>query len=86
MFDLDEKKMTDVVSSFQIPVKPQILTDMQSVVSEAEPDMDHIAQIISRDVGLSSAILKIINSPFWSWTTRNLTQSSGLFVEKPLEH
>lgn len=70
MFDLDNKKMAEVVSSFQIPVKPQVLTDMQSVTAEAEPDMDHIAQIISRDVGLSSAILKIINSPFYGMNRR----------------
>lgn len=65
MFDLDDTKMKEVVSSFQIPVKPQILTDMQSLLTEAEPDMDRIAKLISSDVGLSSAILKIINSPFY---------------------
>jgi HD-like signal output (HDOD) protein len=70
MFDLDDKKMKEVVSSFQIPVKPQILTDMQSLLTEVEPDMDMIAKLISSDVGLSSAILKIINSPFYGMNRR----------------
>jgi len=65
MFDLDEKKMKEVVSSFQIPVKPKILTDIQSLLTKAEPDMGMLAKLISSDVGLSSAILKIINSPFY---------------------
>ncbi|MBL4832708.1 MAG: HDOD domain-containing protein [Pseudomonas sp.] len=65
MFNLDNKKMAEVVSSFQIPVKPQILTDMQLLLDEVEPDIDSIAVLISNDVGLSSAILKIINSPFY---------------------
>jgi len=65
MFNLDNKKMASVVSSFQVPVKPQILTDMQLILDEDEPDIDSIASLISSDVGLSAAILKIINSPFY---------------------
>jgi HD-like signal output (HDOD) protein len=65
MFDVDSKKMEEVVSSFQIPVKPQVLTDMQSLLTEQEPDMGRLATLVSSDVGLSSAILKIINSPFY---------------------
>ena len=70
MFDLDDKKMAEVVSSFQIPVKPQILTDMQFVLDETEPDMDALAILVSSDVGLSAAILKIINSPFYGMNRR----------------
>ena len=65
MFNLDNKKMASVVSGFQIPVKPQILTDMQLLLDDVEPDIASIAILISSDVGLSAAILKIINSPFY---------------------
>lgn len=65
MFDLDEEKMASVVSSFQVPVKPQILTDLQQLLDDEEPNIDQIALLISGDVGLSAAILKIINSPFY---------------------
>tara|TARA_R110001583_G_scaffold194591_1_gene365865 strand:- start:1 stop:288 length:288 start_codon:yes stop_codon:yes gene_type:complete len=57
--------MASVVASFQIPVKPQILIDMQILLDEVEPNIASIADLISNDVGLSSAILKIINSPFY---------------------
>jgi len=70
MINLDNKKMASVVSSFQIPVKPQILTDMQLLLDEVEPDIESIANLISNDVGLSSAILKIINSPFYGMNRR----------------
>jgi len=73
VFNLDDKQMADVVSGFQIPVKPQILADMQSVLSEEEPDIDSIAILISNDVGLSAAILKIINSPFYGMN-RNISE------------
>lgn len=65
MNNLDDKKISAVVSSFQIPVKPQILTELQSLLDEVEPDIDKVAKLISTDVGLSSSILKIINSPFY---------------------
>ncbi|OUR81122.1 hypothetical protein A9Q75_08335 [Colwellia psychrerythraea] len=70
MINLDNKKMASVVSSFQIPVKPQILTEMQLLLDEEEPDIESIADLISNDVGLSSAILKIINSPFYGMNRR----------------
>lgn len=65
MFTLDEEKMNTVVSSFQIPVKPDILTEIQDIINVAEPNIDLVASTISKDVGLSSSILKIINSPFY---------------------
>jgi len=65
MIELDNKKMAHVMSSFQIPVKPEILTEIQEIMKENEPNIEKIAYIISSDVGLSAAILKIINSPFY---------------------
>lgn len=65
MINLDNRKMASAISSFQIPVKPQILTDMQLLLDEVEPNIESVAGLILNDVGLSSAILKIINSPFY---------------------
>lgn len=65
MIEIDNKKLAAVVSSFQVPAKPQILTDIQALMAEDEPSIDKIAELISSDVGLSSAILKIINSPLY---------------------
>lgn len=65
MIEIDNKKLASVVSSFQVPAKPQILTKIQSLMADDEPSIDKIAELISSDVGLSSAILKIINSPLY---------------------
>ena len=70
MINLDNKKMASVVSSFQIPVKPRILADLQLLLDKVEPDIDRVADLISSDVGLSSAILKTINSPFYGLSRR----------------
>ncbi len=62
--------MREVVSSFQIPVKPEILNSIQTLMADDEPDMGILSNLISSDVGLSSAILKIINSPFYGMNRR----------------
>ena len=63
MFELDNAKMAQVVSSFQIPIKPELLSYMQKLMEEEEPNIEQIAELIASDIGLSAAILKIINSP-----------------------
>lgn len=70
MFNLDEKKMAQVISSFHVPVKPKILTEIDKLMNEEEPDIEAISQLISSDVGLSAAILKIINSPLYGMNRR----------------
>lgn len=57
--------MASVVSSFQVPVKPKALIKMQKIMDEEEPDINLVAALISSDIGLSSSILKIINSPYY---------------------
>jgi HD-like signal output (HDOD) protein len=70
VFDLDNNKLAEVVSSFQIPVKPEILSHLEELIRKDEPDIEQIAGLISSDVGLSAAILKIINSPFYGMNRR----------------
>ncbi len=65
LIDLDNKMLAAAVSSFQVPAKPQILIEIQALMAEELPDIDKVALLISSDVGLSSAILKVINSPLY---------------------
>ena len=41
----------------------QDLQKMQEEMAKADPDMRRIAQIIGQDVGLTLAVLKMVNSP-----------------------
>ena len=62
--------MAAVVSSFQVPVKPKLLSEIDALMAEKEPNIDDIANLISSDVGLSATILKIINSPLYGMNRR----------------
>jgi len=60
---ISTQEVASIFSSFHIPAKPQILTEIQAELDKLEPDIMAIADLITQDVGLSAAILKIINSP-----------------------
>jgi len=48
-----------------IPPRPAILINLQKRMDEEYPDIIRIAGLISRDVGLSAAVLKNVNSAFF---------------------
>ncbi len=58
------------MSGFQVPVKPEILSSIDKLMADKEPDIKAIASLISSDVGLSASILKIINSPLYGMNRR----------------
>ena len=70
LFDLDERKMAEVVAGFQVPVRPEILSEIDNLMNEKDPNIEAVANLISSDVGLSSTILKIINSPLYGMNRR----------------
>ena len=65
MIYIDDKVIEEVASGFHIPVKPEILTELQHVMSKRESNIFDEASVIAKDVGLSSAILKTVNSSFF---------------------
>ncbi|GLX86430.1 hypothetical protein tloyanaT_26830 [Thalassotalea loyana] len=42
MINLTEDKINEITSSYQVPVKPDILTEIQSLAAEDEPDITQI--------------------------------------------
>ncbi|MCJ8170354.1 HDOD domain-containing protein [Pseudomonas sp. A3.4] len=48
-----------------MPPQPQIMVDLQMEQVMPDPDLRTIAKLISQDPGLSGALLKIVNSPFF---------------------
>jgi len=63
MFVVNEQVLSDVNKNFIIPPKPQILDDLDRLARQNEPSLMAAADIVAKDVAISSAILKIVNSP-----------------------
>lgn len=65
MVELSSDQLEGILKGIKVPPQPQIMVDLQMEQAMPEPDMGHIADLISRDVGLSGSILKTVNSPFY---------------------
>ncbi|WP_425918125.1 HDOD domain-containing protein [Pseudomonas sp. GWSMS-1] len=53
-----------------MPPQPQIMVDLQMEQVMPDPDLRAIAKLISQDPGLSGALLKLVNSPFFGLANR----------------
>ncbi len=70
MIELDEDEISKIKEGFFIPSKPEILTQIQKVISSDDPKVAVLADIIAKDIGLASAILKTINSPVFGFNRK----------------
>ncbi|WP_174553361.1 HDOD domain-containing protein [Pseudomonas frederiksbergensis] len=53
-----------------MPPQPQIMVDLQMEQYMPDPDLEVIAKLISQDPGLSGALLKIVNSPYYGLSNK----------------
>lgn len=65
MAAITEEQISSIMQGIRIPPQPQILVDLQMEQMAPEPDPRAIARLIAQDVGLTGAILKVVNSPFY---------------------
>lgn len=54
-----------LIRSIRIPPRPSLLVDLQRELAQPDPSPRRIARIIGNDVGMSGALLKLANSPFF---------------------
>lgn len=62
---LTEQTTLTLLRGIKIPPQPQIMVDLQLESAMPDASLDKIAEIISRDIGISGAAIKVINSPFF---------------------
>ena len=58
-------ELEQAVLELGIPPCPRILLDLAAEGGKPEPDLQKIEKLISSDVGLSAALIKTVNSPFY---------------------
>jgi HD-like signal output (HDOD) protein len=54
-----------LIKSIRIPPRPSLLADLQRELAAADPSPGAIARIVASDVGMSGALIKLANSPFY---------------------
>ena len=68
--ELTDEQIRQVLQGISVPPQPQIMVDLQMEQVMPEPDLRTIARLISQDPGLSGALLKTVNSPFFGQAKR----------------
>jgi HD-like signal output (HDOD) protein len=67
---LTQEQIAHVLHGIKIPPQPQILVDLQIEQIMPDPDINQIAKLISRDVGLAGTVLKVVNSSFYGLSNK----------------
>lgn len=63
MIEINEKVLETVNRTFVIPPRPEILGQLKQIMESDDPSLIDISDVLSKDIALSAAILKLINSP-----------------------
>ena len=63
----DEQALLNKVlcSQINIPPQPSILLEIDKLINKPNNQLSAISSLINQDVGLSAAIFKLVNSPFY---------------------
>ncbi len=65
MTSISQEAAEKILASIRIPPRPSILTAVMEERKKTDPDLMKIAHIVTKDVVLSAAMLKTVNSPFF---------------------
>ncbi len=63
--NISEDAADKILSTIKIPPRPAVLEEIDREKRKEHPDLGKIAQIISKDMALTAAMLKTANSPFF---------------------
>jgi len=68
--ELSPEQIQQALQGISVPPQPQIMVDLQMEQYMPDPDLEVIARLISQDPGLSGALLKVVNSPYYGLSNK----------------
>ena len=68
--ELSAEQIQHALQGISVPPQPQIMVDLQFEQYMPDPDLEVIAKLIAQDPGLSGALLKLVNSPYYGLTNK----------------
>ena len=73
-------RMKIEIREIGIPPRPTILNQIEQEIAKEEPDFIRLAKMLSQDVGLSASLIKVANSPYFSFGKKVPTVQEALLV------
>ncbi len=71
---ITQENLDSILKGITIPSPPKIVADLQMEMAMPDPDLNTMADMISKDPGLAGGVLKTLNSPFYG--NRNIASIS----------
>ena len=65
MLIVDQSVLDDISRGFSVPAQPKLLLELLKLMAAPSPDVNDISNAISKDIAVSAAILKTVNSPLY---------------------
>ena len=65
MLIVDQSVLDDIGRGFSVPAQPKLLLELLKLMAAPSPDVNAISDAISKDIAVSAAILKTVNSPLY---------------------
>lgn len=67
---LTPAQVADALHGIKVPPQPQVLVDITMEQASTKPDLLRITELIRQDMGLSGAVLKVVNSNYFGLTNK----------------
>jgi HD-like signal output (HDOD) protein len=77
---LQDEAVDDMAREIGIPPCPAIIGRFSAEMQRPEPDTRKLAELISTDIALSAALLKLVNSPFYGLRTKATNPHQALSI------
>lgn len=68
--DISLEEAQKTLKGVTIPPRPAMLTEINAELQKPNPDTKMLASRIAKDVGLSSSVLRVVNSPFFGLSSK----------------
>ena len=78
--DAVESRMKIELRDIGIPPRPTILVQIEQETAKDNPDFLFLAKLLGQDVALSAGVIKVANSPFFSFGKKVPTVQEALLV------
>jgi HD-like signal output (HDOD) protein len=75
-----EDSVDALIKSIRIPPRPSLLADLQRELASPDPSPEVIGRIVSSDVGMSGALLKLANSSVYGGRKAKSIEQAILFL------
>ncbi len=75
-----EDHVAAIIRDIGIPPRPAILEHLALEMRKEEPDFQHMASLVERDVSLSAGLLKTVNAPFYGLQKKVRTVREALLM------